>query len=182
MSGYFVLFTLCTLSIIYWVRQKISKKRNLKLTLSSDEIGVVYFSSELYPYMCGHRGPRIYTLSVYGQLSDEIRNFDLCPGCFIQHIAEATIRCASCGLPIFPGDGVALYHQSSDGLDLSVATKVRDHVIGCLRRDCCPSGDFFAGHWSGKKFKEAFPGGVPAAVAAFETGQVVYVSNTNKQK
>ncbi len=62
-------------------------------------------------------------------------------------VKKHAIHCALCGLPIHPGDPVALY---SDGPQtLSCATELEEGVvIGCLRFDCCVSAGFLAGVWS----------------------------------
>ena len=64
-----------------------------------------------------------------------------CPRCAI----KAAINCCFCDGKIYPGDPVALYHKSSEGINWEKATRLGLDEIGCLKRDCCLSGGFFAG-------------------------------------
>jgi hypothetical protein len=84
---------------------------------------------------------------------------------------KSAIRCCLCGYGIVEGDGVALYHKNSSGINKEVATFVGDSVVGCLLWDCCPSGGFYAGNWTLDGFKPRF-GGRTAAEESFHSGQV----------
>lgn len=99
-------------------------------------------------YHCGHRSLPRFRVSVYGLVSNWVRQRELCPECFLEKQARVVIHCVCCGNPIVPGDPVALYCADSEGLHLEYATRHNDCVIGCLRMDCCPSGGCLAGHWS----------------------------------
>lgn len=128
------------------------------LPQSDDRIELIWRGWRQRKYACGHEGPRSYQIHLYGVDSKKTSNWDTCPSCHIAMLKREVIRCAACGLPIFPGDGVSLYSRESKGLDLSIATLVGESVIGCMRWDCCPSGGFFAGHWSEHGFKSLYGG------------------------
>jgi len=101
-------------------------------------------------YACGHRGLKKFKVSVYGRLSTWIRQNAECPQCFLESQRKVYIVCARCGSAIGRGDHVALYHKSSNGLHLEVATYWRDGVIGCFDAKCCPHSSFFEGYWRGQ--------------------------------
>ncbi len=136
-------------------------------------------------YQCGHRHPDHFAVNLYGEkfcLTDKkLAERQLCANCHLEMLKKFAIRCAKCGFAIMPGDGVALYcfnkklFKKTAWITLVGDDKEKD-VIGCLRWDCCPSGGFFAGHWTGERFKPAFVGG-SAAAEAMRTGKVVIVGD-----
>jgi len=137
---------------------------------STDEFEVSergYFTRK---YKCGHRGSRWFVLSTYGLKTSKIRRKKACPECFLERARQEIIRCALCGYPIAPGHPVALYGITSEGVRPD-ATVVRDAVVGCLSMSCCPSGGFFAGHWTGIGVQSPWDGGT-IAEAAMKTGEV----------
>ncbi len=102
---------------------------------------------------CGHVGPRTFHLNIYGIRSVEFNAKKVeCPTCITARIKKEVIQCAVCGLPIGPGEGVALYSMVGPGIRKDIATYVDGAVIGCLRWNCCPSGGFFSGHWTENGF------------------------------
>ncbi len=143
-----------------------------KLPQSEDECRVVQCAGDRRDYACGHAGAERFAVSIYGERTKEVEQEERCPECFVAWMRGFCIRCALCGLPIFPGEGVALYAPRGEGLRLDIATRVEDSVIGCLRWDCCPSGGFFAGYWTENGFKPAF-GGETGAEKAFSTNSTV---------
>lgn len=103
-------------------------------------------------YNCGHRAGRKFRVEIYGYKSKLICQTNLCPTCFIETERKKIIRCALCGLPIFPGHPVAVLSTRSHNLRMDIATKDGDDgVIACLRSECCPTGGMFSGHWTGEK-------------------------------
>lgn len=103
-------------------------------------------------YQCGHRGPCWFKLSTWGEETKKIKNRERCPSCMLELFKKVMIRCAVCGHHIAPGDPVALYSTTSKDLRVEIATILDEKtVVGCMRLDCCPSNDFFAGHWDGEK-------------------------------
>ena len=125
-----------------------------KLPPSDDKCEIIYRSWWCRTYHCGHRDARVFRIRAFGVETKKIRQKERCAECFLQHVREKVIRCALCGLPIFPGDPVALYHRKSEGLQFEVASFTeKDAAIGCLRWDCCPCGGFFAGHWTENGFR-----------------------------
>jgi hypothetical protein len=74
-----------------------------------------------------------------------------CPTCTIEEHEYEVIHCALCGLPIIPGDGVAIYSSDTPEVNPEFATSHKTGgVYGCMRWDCVPCGAFFAGNWMGK--------------------------------
>lgn len=144
-----------------------------KLPKSTDVCVVSNESEEQRTYACGHEGSATFRLNMYGIESAKFDQRERCPACWVARVEKYVARCALCGLPIFPGDGVALYHESSPGLRRDIGTKIGDSFAGCMRWDCCPSGGFFAGHWTEEGFRSAFPDDRTAAGTAATTGKVV---------
>jgi len=141
------------------------------LEAKHDEIRPVAASGEMKDFGCGHRGPKLYDLDLYGQVMRHNGKVpDKCGECLTAELRAASCRCALCGLIIMPGDPVALYGPSSE-FKRERVTRVRSGVLGCLRWDCCPSGAFFAGHWTGKGLRPAFPDGVTVVEQVFASGQ-----------
>jgi hypothetical protein len=124
-------------------------------------------------YNCGHMGARWFRIHAYGEESKKIRQKENCPECFLADVRQHIIHCCLCGLPIVPGDPVALYGGGED-IKLDIATVLSGgSIVGCLRWDCCPSGGFFAGHWTENGFQSAFNEGRSAAEECMATGEVV---------
>ncbi len=122
---------------------------------ASDEMRIESASWFKKTYACGHRGPRRFTLFIYGCVMTQSNNNCKCPDCCIEEIRKTVIRCASCELPILPGYGVVLYHPTTPGLNLAVANFLHDDAVMCCTRwDCCTTMEFFAGYWSEEGFKE----------------------------
>ena len=125
-------------------------KRDQLIKSSTDTIKITeHIGREKTFKHCKHRS-REAKISVYGE---EIQTTGIdCPDCLIGTFEESVIRCCLCGLPIVPGQPVALYWEGPQ-INKKIATKLKDgHSLGCLRWDCCPSGGFFAGHWNEKGF------------------------------
>ncbi len=138
-----------------------------------DEVRTIPASEEMHDFPCGPRGPKLYHLDVYGKVVHNNGNVpDKCGQCCVEWFRSITCRCALCGLVILPGDAVALYRPSRKFKKERV-TEVKSGVLGCMRWDCCESGAFFAGHWTGEGFKSAFGDGMTAVEKCFATGQVV---------
>ncbi len=103
-------------------------------------------------YACGHRDSRAFRLNIFGMETGTIRQKDLCPNCQIEDGKKKIIFCALCGLPIIPGNGVAIYDDDNEGIRPD-ATHIGKSVLGYLRWECCPGGLLFAGHWTTEGFK-----------------------------
>lgn len=134
---------------------------------------------------CGHKCSIGFEFNIWGNVnglklkSERVKKVNgietaegLCPKCYFEKLKQTAIRCCLCGYAILPSDGIALYHKNSNGINKKVATFIGDSAVGCLLWDCCPSGGFFAGHWSFEGFKSAFDGQT-GAEKAFSTGKVV---------
>lgn len=114
-------------------------------------------------FECGHRGAREILVTLYGETAlIKGKKFKpegtMCPECLLDRLKKISIQCALCGAPILPGESVALYHKESLDVRKEWATYVGNAVIGCLRMVCCPSGGFFAGHWTTEGFQSSFEG------------------------
>ena len=121
-----------------------------------DMVSVTQQSSETVLCECGHYGPSSYSIDAYGMVFTGIDNHRWCPDCLTFMFRQQATRCALCGHVICLGDGVALYGDNDALPYKHVSTKVGDAFVGCMRWDCCPSGGFFAGHWTEEGFKSAF--------------------------
>lgn len=120
-------------------------------------------------YSCGHKDARWFRINVHGSESEKIKDNKLCSYCFIEDIKQHLIRCPVCGFGILPGDPVALYDLV--GIDRrmnNIKIIQGKSVLGCLRRNCCPTGGFFAGHWTRSGFKPYFPNKTTVAEHAME--------------
>lgn len=132
-------------------------KESKKLEMAPDKCFISALGFFWRQYQCGHRGPRWFKISTWGEETKKIKNPQRCPDCMLEYFKKVLIRCAVCGRHIAPGDPVALYSTISKDLRIEIATMVdKETVVGCLRRGCCPSGGFFAGHWDGEKVRFAF--------------------------
>jgi hypothetical protein len=147
------------------------------LPTATDQIIIVENSTFQRWYPCGHRGPRWFVLDTYGERTKKIKGNERCSVCETARLKKYCIRCSVCGLIILPGDGVAMYHKSSPGIKLDIATKVGDSVVGCVRWDCCPSGGFLAGNWSEQGFVPRFKEGITAAEHASHSQGMVVVEH-----
>jgi len=119
-----------------------------QLPSPTDEIRLERTAGSSFTAECGHESWEEVSLNVYG-LGVQGSNKTLCPDCMIEKARRDIIRCAACGLPVLPGEGVVLYHETSKLPYAHVATHFDGDSIGCLRWECCPSGGFFAGNWCG---------------------------------
>lgn len=144
-----------------------AEKEGLKKEVKKDRTvtKLVNLTDKKVKFKCGHFGAPKVEMILWGEefISDiEKKNQDpselLCPECDLGWFKKHCIQCCLCGRPIKPGDGVALYHKDSKGIKKEWATYVGDVALGCLGWNCCPSGGFFAGHWTEKGFKSAFEG------------------------
>lgn len=106
-------------------------------------------------YECGHSDSRRFRVKAFDREEVRVSQHEHCPTCFIAYVKKHTIFCGLCGLSIMPLDQVALYsYENEDKNQIPEnATYHNKSVIGCLRPNCCPSGGFFAGHWTTKGFK-----------------------------
>lgn len=126
------------------------------LPIPHNTVSAIHQSAETVLCECGHHGPASYSIDAYGTVFSGINNHRWCPECLIFMFQRQTTRCALCGHTICPGDDVALYDEN-DALPYTyVSTKIGDSFVGCMRDDCCPSGGFFAGHWTEAGFQSAF--------------------------
>ncbi len=131
---------------------------------------------------CGHSGPETFELHFLGT-GFEIKRDDKCPDCAKEYLVSHAIRCASCGLPILPGDPISRYNingrhkpwtcyiaEEADGKE------TRKTVIGCLRWYCCDTGAHFAGHWTDEGFRPYFGHGGNALDECYRTKKPVIIN------
>jgi hypothetical protein len=122
----------------------------------NDKVRIVAQSPDAAQYECGHDGPSWYYLSVFGDTPTKIISRKWCPDCFVKLVQEYTTRCACCGLPIRPEDGVTFYHASNPRIVHRDTYQVDDFYIGCMRDDCREPTKFLMGHWAGHEFRPVF--------------------------
>ncbi|MBI3632246.1 MAG: hypothetical protein HY225_02260 [Candidatus Vogelbacteria bacterium] len=119
---------------------------------------------------CGHVGPSSAVLDFYGRIVDfkiperiyQEKNVEVgspitiddhsCPKCDFEKFKIVVIRCAVCGEGICPGDEIALYAKESKALNLSIATRVGEEIVGCLKQGCGPAAAL-AGRWTENGFE-----------------------------
>ncbi len=138
-------------------------------------------------YACGHDGPRQAVGIFWGEervlKEDRDPAKNNCPECLLREVLRISIRCCLCGGIIMPGEGVALYDKKCNpklGHPAWATATPDTQLIGCLSTDCCPSGGFFAGHWTTKGFRPAF-GGLCIAAEAMRTGKPIIVTDTSRR-
>lgn len=110
-----------------------------------------WFDSAIQKYDCGHVGPRHFVLRIWGRQvypADKKRG-EKCPDCCVQLLKTEAIRCCLCGFAILPGEPIAVYNVDSVQPKDFDFTIIDGCSLGCMMWDCCPSGGFFAGHWTG---------------------------------
>lgn len=176
----------CGIAILYLIarirgrllRKALAKERaDAGLPAPTDRFEIVPKGDKKVRYACGHDGPKEYVGHFYGEemepSAEILKTREKCPDCQVAEMKPLVIRCAQCGLPIFPGAPVALYAGPAAAFTKGWATMVDGQYVGCLRWDCCPSGGFFSGHWTSKGFRPAFGAGSAAAMAMASGGMVV---------
>lgn len=133
--------------------------------------------SEVVECECGHQGPASFEMHFLGA-GYKISTPERCPDCAREYISEHAIRCASCGLPILPGQPIVLYsiEDKHHPWTCYVSREGKKSVIGCLGWYCCKSGGFFAGYWTNKGFRPEYSHGGTAFDECFQTGDTIYVN------
>jgi hypothetical protein len=121
-----------------------------------DKVRIVAQSPDTAQYECDHSGPSWCYISVYGDTPTKIISRKWCPDCFVKLVQEYTTRCACCGLPIRPEDGVTFYHASNPRIAHRDTYQVDDFYIGCMRDGCREPTKFLIGHWAGHDFRPVF--------------------------
>lgn len=119
-----------------------------RLLATNDQIVLVQASGREVTARCGHRAHELLVFDVYGDKVSGDGN-QSCPTCSVEELGRITVRCAICGLPILPGDAVAVYECGGADIRDDIAPRVGEsQVLGCTRWDCCLPGAY-AGHWDG---------------------------------
>lgn len=77
-----------------------------------------------------------------------------CFACLGRHEFKYAIICATCGRIILRGQPVSLYEASGDTsgnpfFRHATRTLIGEVTVNCMDWECCPSVDFFSGHWRG---------------------------------
>ncbi len=132
-------------------------------------------------YACGHDYAVLFGHDFYGERLDVSDQYaakrEKCGDCMLAEIRPLLIRCCHCGRAIMPGEPVAAY--GDNGMfrkEWCTGLPDSDAVLGCMRWNCCPSGGFFAGHWSVRGFVPAFPGKANLMAEVLAVGKPVVVS------
>lgn len=126
--------------------------------LATNTLAPITKSSGLVEYKCGHLYSDTFTFDAYGETlpvnESQLAKRELCGECLLTKLKQCTIRCARCGCMILPRTTVAVYPDNPVNFkERGWVTKPDpDHVLGCIRITCCPSGFLIAGYWDGEKF------------------------------
>jgi len=159
------------------------ERKEAGLPEPTDRFEIIPKGDKKVAYRCGHEGPKQYVGHFYGEEMEPspeiLKTREKCPDCQMTEMRPLIIRCAQCGLPIFPGAPVALYAGPAAAFTKAWSTMHEGQYVGCLRWDCCPSGGFFAGHWTGTTVHSAFGGAGSAAAAAMASGGMVVVGDVD---
>ena len=128
---------------------------------SSNEITVEVIDRKRARYKCGHKGCSEFTLIAFGL---RMKSFavserpEFCEECLKANAEKDIIQCARCGLPIVPGEQVAIYEIEPEREYPPHSRRLENGVLGCMAWDCCPMGAaYYAGHWLGSEggFRDA---------------------------
>jgi hypothetical protein len=123
-----------------------------------------------YQFKCGHTGPLVQEVSIFGQIRQSSLKPDQLDWCN-QCLAKMAILCAWCGRPIGIGEPITLYSPRIDKFVIpdhaTVYSKEPLQLVGCLRMGCAETGADRAGFWMP-------PGEVMRVLSPFEEvmGQV----------
>lgn len=100
---------------------------------------------------------------------------DSCSLCQHKRVFENAIRCAYCDSVIFPGDPVSIYFPSPvpDEFQGDRVVLTENGFVGCMGRECCPTGGFFAGHWTAEGVLSPFSTGTAAGQAFEGEGMII---------
>jgi len=124
------------------------------------KIVVIRWSKENITHACGHQGPELFEISVFGSndtYSNSRKEFqDKCSDCCIERIRKRVIQCVKCGEAIFVGRPVARYSryecQTFNQYYQGVRVKsVGNFFLGCMRSDCYRSR-YSGGRWTREGF------------------------------
>ncbi len=159
------------------ILMSVGPKRKELSKPTSDEITFAVIKDGQSTYDCGHQGPKLFELVIWG-LQGELKpmapgKWKMCPQCTVEDLKKVVIHCALCGHPIFPGQAVALYGDEGKFNPAWVTKTEKGAVVGCLGWDCCPGSIFFAGHWDGKQVRMSAMSGAAIAAEAMKTDKVV---------
>lgn len=104
-------------------------------------------------YGCGHKGSERFVLHFWEErLFRPIPGFcdpNTCPDCILNKLKHVVIRCARCGLPIYPSDRILLYEVELSRIEWT--TLDGNMAIGCTRMACLNGATVqAAGIWTGR--------------------------------
>jgi hypothetical protein len=146
----------------------------------TDTIQAYVLTDERARFACGHDYATKFGHDFYGERREVADDYaatrEKCGDCMLAEIKLLIIRCCACGRVIMPGGPVAAYGDEGK-FKKEWSTKLPDGktVLGCMRWECCPSGAFFAGHWSSKGFRPAFGEHLSLLSQVVATGKPVVV-------
>lgn len=145
----------------------------------TDEFLVEPLGTEVVLWGCGHEAPARYRHNFYGtrlEPKDEVfEKRERCGDCAHGWFGTCVIRCVLCGHAIFPGEPVAVYRDMRRFRKAwkTYADREKTAVIGCMRGNCCPSGGFFCGHWTGEGIDSPFRTGSAVGDALANPGKMI---------
>lgn len=135
--------------------------------------------------ICKHKSKRTCKVKSFGVgyiITTELTENgcpDYCPSC----INKMTIQCAWCGKPIHIDDPVTLFRQPASYSVQPYAVRCKedpDHLVGCLRLDCCVSYGIRQGFWRTPGIVERVPS--PIEMCASDEGgdKLIIISDISK--
>lgn len=131
------------------------------MTEKKDTCTVEAIGNEQSSFPCGHTGPKWFAHDFWGERREIkpeiIIAGEKCGECWLAEMRKLIIRCARCGLPIYPGSGVVRY-LNEPGASRDGVHKESGAALGCMRSNCCDSPFQLSGEWDGQKFVSKFGG------------------------
>jgi hypothetical protein len=115
-------------------------------TSQQEESSVFSRSEETRKYQCGHEGPKLWSLKLFGNIhpvpDEVIAKTYKCGQCHLDEALPMLTQCADCRVAISPGQQCVLQHL--EGGD----------KIFCLSTKCGPSMISLGtpGRWNGERF------------------------------
>jgi len=138
-------------------------------------------SAKQRKFPCGHRGPKLFDLDLFGEvLQSNGKSPDKCGDCFAAGVRGRSAAVLSAASHLARRGRGPLRPQQPVQDRVEHRSRLRIHRLPA--HDCCPSGGFFAGHWTGQGFKPAFGDGATAVEQAIRTGQDVYVADGRRSR
>lgn len=168
------LFTLLTYRKIHRSAESLKESSRVTkkpLSTPTDRIEVITVDSGQRRYSCGHGGPKRFVIHFWGEELSPSDATDICPTCIVESSKDGVIRCYDCHLPIFKGDGVALWTRTGPRREHPDTAEVDGEGVSCLRWMCAETMAAFVGYWNGEGIDYYYASKNSVAAEAFATGE-----------